>query len=162
MTFKISFHTSDKALVHAVVGIIHRSWRCVLWRSIWVANLRRHFPHHGSPKSQIDVYSLRVRLMRGLRFSQYCCREFRYSAACSRVAELVFPEVWRNAVLSKLIPLRLTSKMQRYTILFIAVNVLHVSGGFSAHYQELEMYTQHLVCVHFELLMMDGKPAWNM
>jgi hypothetical protein len=29
-----------------------------------------------------------------------------------------------------------TNKMQRYTILFIIVNALHVSGGFSAHHQE--------------------------
>jgi hypothetical protein len=28
--------------------------------------------------------------------------------------------------------------MQRYTIFFIAVNALHVSGGFSAHQQELK------------------------
>jgi hypothetical protein len=28
--------------------------------------------------------------------------------------------------------------MQRNTIFFIAVNVLHVSGGFSAHHQELK------------------------
>jgi hypothetical protein len=27
--------------------------------------------------------------------------------------------------------------MQRYTIFFIAVNALHVSGGFPAHHQEL-------------------------
>jgi hypothetical protein len=27
--------------------------------------------------------------------------------------------------------------MQRYTIFFINVNALHVSGGFSAHHQEL-------------------------
>jgi hypothetical protein len=37
--------------------------------------------------------------------------------------------------------------MQRYTIFFIAVNALHVSGGFSAHHQELKLYTQHLVYV---------------
>jgi hypothetical protein len=30
--------------------------------------------------------------------------------------------------------------MQRYTIFFITVNVLHVSGGFSAHHQELKNY----------------------
>ena len=47
--------------------------------------------------------------------------------------------------------------MQRYTIFFIAVNALHVSGSFSAHHQELKLYTQHLVCVQFELLMMGGK-----
>jgi len=28
--------------------------------------------------------------------------------------------------------------MQRYTILFITVNALHVSGGFSARHQELK------------------------
>jgi hypothetical protein len=37
--------------------------------------------------------------------------------------------------------------MQRYTIFFIAVNALHVSGSFSAHHQELKLYTQHLVYV---------------
>ena len=31
--------------------------------------------------------------------------------------------------------------MQRYTIFFIIVNALHVSGGFSAHHQELKNYT---------------------
>jgi hypothetical protein len=28
--------------------------------------------------------------------------------------------------------------MQRYTILFIIVNALHVSGGFCAHHQKLK------------------------
>jgi hypothetical protein len=28
--------------------------------------------------------------------------------------------------------------MQRYTIFFITVSALHVSGGFSAHHQELK------------------------
>jgi hypothetical protein len=41
----------------------------------------------------------------------------------------------------------ITNKMQRCTIFFIAVNALHVSGGFSAHHQELKLYTQHLVYV---------------
>jgi uncharacterized membrane protein YgdD (TMEM256/DUF423 family) len=78
--------------------------------------------------------------------------------------------------------------MQRYTIFFIAVEALHVSGGFSAHHLELKLYTNHLVyvklacqlcsanspalavvaskldvyqmlCVKFELLMTGGKPA---
>jgi hypothetical protein len=31
--------------------------------------------------------------------------------------------------------------MQRYTILFITVNALHVSGSFSAHHQELKNCT---------------------
>ena len=38
-----------------------------------------------------------------------------------------------------LISLSITNKMQRYTIFFITVENLHVSGGFSAHHQELEL-----------------------
>ena len=34
--------------------------------------------------------------------------------------------------------LSITNKMQRYTIFFITGNALHVSGGFSAHHQELK------------------------
>ena len=72
--------------------------------------------------------------------------------------------------------------MQRYTIFFIAVNAVHVSGSFSTHRQEPKLYTQHLacavtansstlavaaskpdtcqmLCVQFELLMMGGKIA---
>jgi hypothetical protein len=33
---------------------------------------------------------------------------------------------------------RITNKMQRYTIFFITVSALHVSGGFSAHHREPE------------------------
>ena len=44
-------------------------------------------------------------------------------------------------------PLSVTNKMQRYTIFFIAVEALHVSGSFSAHHQELKLYLQHLVYV---------------
>jgi hypothetical protein len=46
----------------------------------------------------------------------------------------------------------LTNKIQRYTIFFIAVNALHVSGGFSAHHQELKLYIQHLVYVNLACL----------
>jgi len=34
--------------------------------------------------------------------------------------------------------------MQRYTIFFITVNALHVSGGSSAHHQELKNCTHTL------------------
>jgi len=34
--------------------------------------------------------------------------------------------------------------MQRYTIFFITVNALHVSGVFSAHHQELKNCTQSM------------------
>jgi hypothetical protein len=34
--------------------------------------------------------------------------------------------------------------MQRYTIFFIIINALHVSGGFSAHHQELKNCTHSI------------------
>jgi hypothetical protein len=34
--------------------------------------------------------------------------------------------------------------MQRYTIFFIIVNALHVSGGFSARHQELKNCTHNI------------------
>ena len=67
--------------------------------------------------------------------------------------------------------------MQRYTIFFITVNALRVSGGFSAHHRELKNCTHSLlaatvsgsskqawhvrdaVCTVFELLMMGGETA---
>jgi hypothetical protein len=41
--------------------------------------------------------------------------------------------------------------MQHYTISFITVNALHVSGGFSAHHQELKNFT-HSICYMSSLL----------
>ena len=76
--------------------------------------------------------------------------------------------------------------MQRYTIFFIILNALHVSGGFSAHHQELKNCTRRIVytpgllaatvrgsskqawhipdavCTVFELLIIGGETAWNM
>jgi hypothetical protein len=67
--------------------------------------------------------------------------------------------------------------MQRYTIFFITVIAVHVSGGFSAHHQELKNCTHSIWymssllaatasltytrgCVHsFQLLMMGGETA---
>jgi hypothetical protein len=43
--------------------------------------------------------------------------------------------------------LSITNKMQCYTILFISVNDVHVSGGFSAHNQELKtVHTASVAC----------------
>jgi hypothetical protein len=76
--------------------------------------------------------------------------------------------------------------MQRFTIFFITVNVLHVSSGFSAHHQELKNCTHSIcyvpglldatasgsskqawhvpeaVCTVLALLMMGGETARNM
>ena len=41
----------------------------------------------------------------------------------------------------------ITNKMQRYTVVFITINALHVSGGSSAHHQELKtVYTASGIC----------------
>jgi len=38
------------------------------------------------------------------------------------------------------------NKMQRYTVMFIIINDLHVSGGSSAHHQELKsVYTASVI-----------------
>jgi len=51
--------------------------------------------------------------------------------------------------------------VQRYTIFFITVNAVHVSGGYCAHSIWHMSYTR--CCVYsFELLMMGGEIAWNM
>jgi hypothetical protein len=43
--------------------------------------------------------------------------------------------------------------MQRYTVFFITVNALHVSGGFSAHHQELKTaHTASGICQAYLLL----------
>ena len=34
--------------------------------------------------------------------------------------------------------------MQRYTVFFIIVSALHVSGGFSSHHQELKNFTHNI------------------
>jgi hypothetical protein len=56
--------------------------------------------------------------------------------------------------------------MQRYTILFIAVSALHVSGGFSAHHREFKtVHTASGICQACLLLplavaaMMGGETA---
>jgi hypothetical protein len=59
--------------------------------------------------------------------------------------------------------LSITNEMQRYTIFFITVNALHVSGGFSAHHQELK--TVHTASGMSSLLAANAsrssKQAWH-
>ena len=51
---------------------------------------------------------------------------------------------------ASLMYLSITNKMQRYTMIFITINALHVSGGFSAHHQELKtIYTASDICRAF-------------
>ena len=53
----------------------------------------------------------------------------------------------------KHIILIITNKMQRYTVFFIIVNALHVSGGFSAHHQELKTVNTAFGMCHACLLL---------
>jgi len=49
-----------------------------------------------------------------------------------------------------------------YTIFFIIISALHVSGGISAHHQELiKLYVQPWV-LFYKLLMMGGNTARKM
>jgi hypothetical protein len=43
--------------------------------------------------------------------------------------------------------LSITNKMQRYTIFFIILNALRVSGGFFAHHQELKTLHTFACCI---------------
>ena len=43
--------------------------------------------------------------------------------------------------------LSITNELQRYTVFFITVNAVHVSGGFSAHHQELKNCTHGIGCM---------------
>jgi len=43
----------------------------------------------------------------------------------------------------------ITNKMQRYTMVFITINALHVSGGSSAHHQELKTIKASGICRAF-------------
>jgi len=56
--------------------------------------------------------------------------------------------------MKKVILLSITNKMQNYAIFFIIVNAVYVSGGFSAHHQELTVAASKLgihqmLCVQF-------------
>jgi hypothetical protein len=52
--------------------------------------------------------------------------------------------------------------MQRYTIFFITVDAVHVSGDFSAYHQEQAWHVPDAVCTDLELLMIGGETARKM
>jgi len=47
--------------------------------------------------------------------------------------------------------------MERYTIFFITVSALHVSGGFSVHLQELKNCRHSMRCVYSSWAPEDGR-----
>jgi len=51
--------------------------------------------------------------------------------------------------------------MQRHTIFYIIVNPLHVSGGLSAHRQELKNCTHSIGCMQACLLLPLAWVSWN-
>jgi len=60
--------------------------------------------------------------------------------------------------------LSITNKIERYTIFFIIVSALHISGGFSAHHQELKNCS-HSIGYMWSLLAAtasgSSKQAWH-
>jgi hypothetical protein len=60
------------------------------------------------------------------------------------ILKLQLPDLKRSKNGFENILLSITNKMQRYTILFTIVNAVHVSGGFSAHHQELKNCTHSI------------------
>jgi hypothetical protein len=59
--------------------------------------------------------------------------------------------MWTSKIISiQAYPTGISNKMQRYTVVFITINALHVSGGSSAHHQELKtVYTASGICRAF-------------
>jgi hypothetical protein len=51
--------------------------------------------------------------------------------------------------------------MQRYAIFFIAVNAVHVSGGFFAHHQELKTVSTTTVICQVYLQLTLALMIWN-
>jgi hypothetical protein len=92
-------------------------------------------------KLRTDVNNLMMRqqyLPSEAQKSQAMCQIIaRNAAAVEPATEYTTATTWPKHC-TKYIPFSTTNKMQHYTIFFIAVNVLHVSGGFSAHHQELK------------------------
>jgi hypothetical protein len=55
-----------------------------------------------------------------------------------------------------------TNKMRRYTMVFITINAVHVSGGSSAHHQELKtVYTASGICRVFFCFLPLSWVGWN-
>jgi hypothetical protein len=54
--------------------------------------------------------------------------------------------------------LSITNEMQHYAIFFITANAVHVSGGFSAHHQELKTVHTSGICQACLLLQLAEKP----
>jgi len=60
--------------------------------------------------------------------------------------------------------LSITNKMQRYTIFLVIINALHVSGGFSAHHQDLKNCIHNIGYVSGLLLAIasgSSRQAWH-
>jgi hypothetical protein len=68
------------------------------------------------------------------------------------MSDFIFTFILRSWDCASLMYLSITNKMQRYTMIFITINALHVSGGSSAHHQELK--TVYTASIFVELLQL--------
>jgi cytochrome c-type biogenesis protein CcmH/NrfF len=94
------------------------------------------------------------KLLRCTFFQVQPPRRSKLAVSCKLVSGTVLLEIHVNIVHLRAIkqPLKI-NKMQRYTIFFITVTALHVSGGFSVHYPELKNYTHSIWYVPGLLLL---------
>ena len=101
---------------------------------------------HSAPRIQPNV--LPLNLIMGGTGTEVCPKC--YSFGSNRMTNFRYVSQGLNeAYLIKylFILLSITNKMQRYTIFFITVNALQVSGGFSAHHQELKKCAHSIGCM---------------
>jgi len=88
-----------------------------------------------------SVYRYVIRALRYLAVFTKC--EYLQSKDSDFFMDCLTLEDGTNILLS------ITNKMQHYTIFFIIVNAVHVSGGFSAHHQELKESLHRQNILHF-------------
>jgi hypothetical protein len=102
----------------------------------------------GLPNKQhmCKMYALVLRFFTGaVPFTSFISRRL-IREATKEVKRCVVSDVRQDVP----IYLSKTNKMQRYTMTFITINALHVSGGSSANHQELKtVYTASGICRAF-------------
>ena len=94
------------------------------------------------------VFSCRLMSSRHLKQLQpvQLCTEHCAASTCGCCSWCVTIHILKSQFLLVYF-LSITNKMQHYTIFFITVNALHVSGGFSARNQELKNCTHSIRCM---------------
>jgi hypothetical protein len=94
-------------------------------------------------------YQMNMSLIGLQNWSRYFEESINFCPTGNRTTDLRKNERGLIAIPTALF-LSMTNKIQRYTVILITVSALHVSGGFSAHHQELKNCTH--ICYMLNLL----------